>query len=312
MRRYVGVAGVALATLCVLVPVAAKAPDSYPLAPRSLVLDAVLHGTTIVAAADRGLILHSTDDGKTWTQTPVPSPEPVMLTALAFQGAHGFAVGHDTSIFTTDDDGKTWTLKHRAPELETPLFAIWAENAQHAIAVGAYGLIEETADGGATWTERRISEDEQHLYAIVPAGDSLYAVGEQGSIFLSHDRGATWEAEPSPYHGTWFGITALKDGGLLIYGLRGNLFRTDNAGASWTKIETETDASLLGALQRADGSVIVVGLSGMVLTSTDGHHFTAAPLANREALGGAFEGHDGQTMVFGEKGVHALPARPTS
>ena len=174
--------------------------------------------------------------------------------------------------------------------------------------MGAYGLLEETADGGVTWQERRISQDEPHLYTITATTDgALFTVGELGSIFKSTDHGATWALLPSPYKGTFFGALALKDGGLLVYGLRGNLFRSDDGGKSWAALATDTEASLIGATQRPDGTVVVVGLSGTVLTSGDGKTFQRTTRADREALIGAVDA-TGKLLIFGEKGVRSLTA----
>ena len=285
----------------------AAAPKIYPLAAKSLVLDVARADDALIAVGDRGFILRSTDGGTNWVQQA--SPAAAMLTGVRMLDAtNGWAVGHDAVILKTADGGVTWTKAFEDPELEAPLFDIWFENAQHGIAVGAYGLIEETQDGGATWQDRRISEDEPHLYTIAPLPDGgLIAVGEMGGIFKSADKGATWNPLPSPYEGTFFGALVQKDGAILVYGLRGNLYRSEDGGNVWSQIETRTETSLLGATERADGGVVIVGLSGTVLSSRDGRTFTVASLPEREALGGAIEAAPGKLLVFGERGAYALP-----
>lgn len=281
---------------------------TYPLATKSLMLGAARASDALVAVGDRGFILRSTDNGATWAQQN--STVHIMLTAVHMTGASaGWAVGHDATILNTVDGGLTWSVKFQDAELETPLFDVWFENAEHGIAVGAYGLLEETTDGGATWQERRISEDEPHLYTITATDDgSLYAIGEMGSIFRSTDHGGTWTALESPYDGTFFGGLALKDGGLIVYGLRGKVFRTDDDGKSWQSLPSGTEASLLGAAQRADGSVVVVGLSGTILVSADGRTFTGTTLADREGLSSAIETASGVLLLIGEKGPHTMEA----
>jgi len=289
---------------------AAEPARTYPLASKSLVLDAARAGDALIAVGDRGFILRSTDSGAAWTQ--IASPVTTMLTGVRMSDAmNGWAVGHDAIILNTTDGGLTWTEKFKNAELETPLFDVWFEDAQHGIAVGGYGLIYETRDGGATWDERRISEDEPHLYTIdaLPNGD-LITVGEMGGIFTSADKGTTWVQIESPYEGTFFGALVLKDAGVLAYGLRGNLFRSDDAGKTWAKIDTGVETSLLGATQRGDGTVTVVGLSGTVLSSADGRAFTASSVPEREALGGAIEAPSGRLLLFGERGTYAAPVTP--
>jgi len=287
---------------------AADAPQkTYPLAAKSLVLDVARAGPALIAVGDRGFILRSTDDGATWTQQT--SPVGVMLTGVRMNDErNGWAVGHDATILKTADGGASWTVAFQAPDLETPLFDIWFADNQRGLAVGAYGLIQKTVDGGTTWAEQRISDDEPHIYSVVPTRDeALLAVGEMGGIYKSADLGETWNLLPSPYDGTWFGALAAADGAVYVYGLRGNLYRSDDNGGDWTKIETGTEVSLTGAGQRADGAIIVTGLFGTVLTSSDGRTFTATTLPDREALAGAIESPGGRVLTFGEKGAHALP-----
>ncbi len=288
-------------------------PKTYPLAASSLVLDVASAGDALIAVGDRGFILRSSDAGQTWAQ--VASPVSVMLTALAFSSAtNGVAVGHDATILRTTDAGQTWIKKSDSPELESPLLDVWFESADHGFAIGAFGLLKETRDGGETWDERRVSEDEPHLYAAAKLTDNaLLAAGETGAMYRSDDAGATWSAlESSPYTGTYFGLLKLSDGALLAYGLRGNLFRSGDQGQTWTQISTGTTASLLGATQRKDGSVLIVGLAGAILSSVDGQAFKLHNLKDREALSGVIELSDGKLLVYGEKGIRPINAEALS
>jgi photosystem II stability/assembly factor-like uncharacterized protein len=277
------------------------------LAVSSLVLDVTAAGDALVAVGDRGFILRSTDGGGTWSQTA--SPTSVMLTALAMSTpTNGVAVGHDATILRTTDGGLTWAVKSEDPELEAPLLDAWFETPEHGMAIGAYGLLMETRDGGETWEERRVTEDEPHLYALAKAADSsLFAVGEAGAMFRSQDKGATWTAvESSPYDGTYFGILSLIDGALLAFGLRGNLFRSRDLGKTWDEIATGTTSSLMGGVQRKDGSIYIVGLAGAVLTSIDGISFQVESLKDREALSGVYETAAAKIIAYGEKGLRPL------
>lgn len=284
-------------------------PKIYPLAASSLILDVAEAEGALVAVGDRGFILRSTDGGKTWPQTA--SPTAAMLTGIAMASPSvGVAVGHDATILRTVDGGQTWTLVESEPDLESPLLDVWFESAEHGFAVGAYGLLKETQDGGQTWEERRISDEEPHLYAAARTADgTLFVAGETGAMFKSADQGGTWsKVEASPYGGTYFGLLALHDGGLLAYGLRGNIFKSHDQGRTWTDVPVETTASLLGGVQRKSGGIYIVGLAGTVVTSIDGQSFQTTPLTDREALAGVFETANGQLLAFGEKGLRMLDA----
>jgi photosystem II stability/assembly factor-like uncharacterized protein len=308
-RTWLGYGASAVAgASCLLSSARAQtAPKTYPLAASSLVLDVAQAGEALIAVGDRGFILRSVDGGQSWTQ--VASPTSVMLTAVAMTSpTNGVAAGHDATLLRTTDGGQTWAIKAEAPDLESPLLDLWFENEMRGLAIGAYGLLKETQDGGETWQDRRISEDEPHIYTIVRAADgSLFAAGEAGALFRSADAGATWAVvESSPYDGTYFGLLSLIDGALLAFGLQGNLFRSRDLGKTWDEVATGTTASLMGGVQRKDGSVDIVGLSGAILTSIDGVSFQLTTLPEREALSGVFETAAEKLVVFGERGVRLL------
>jgi len=46
-----------------------------------------------------------------------------------------------------------------------------------------------------------------HLNRIVGVGNRLYIAAEGGQLYRSDDRGASWRVLPSPYEGSFFGLT---------------------------------------------------------------------------------------------------------
>jgi photosystem II stability/assembly factor-like uncharacterized protein len=118
-------------------------------AAKSLILDVVHAGTRLVAVGDRGHILYSDDQGKTWTQAKVPTRQ--LLTAVFFvDDKHGWAVGHDAQILASADGGATWSKQFEDLKREAPLLDVWFKDVNHGLAVGAYGALMETTDGGST------------------------------------------------------------------------------------------------------------------------------------------------------------------
>ncbi len=294
----------------------AEEPDrSYlaPLAAESLLLDADLADSRVIAVGERGHVLLSADGGATWTQAEVPTSR--LLCAVAVHDTlEAWAVGHDAIILHTADGGLTWTIQYQDPELESPLFDLWFADRQRGLAIGAYGLCLETTDGGQTWRSRQLGEGDPHYYSLAegPRG-TLFVAGEFGTLLRSDDRGRTWQTLPSPYHGSFFEILALADGSVLVCGLRGHLYRSEDRGESWQPVETGTSAALMGGRQRADGSVVLVGLSGARLTSEDGGQtFRLDQRPDRIAQSGALELPDGELLLLSEDGfLRAEPAETT-
>lgn len=283
-------------------------------AAKSLILDVVHAGARLVAVGDRGHILYSDDQGKTWTQAKVPSWQ--LLTAVYFvDDKHGWAVGHDAQILASEDGGLTWTKQFEDLKRESPLLDVWFKDVNSGLAVGAYGALLETTDGGKNWqdvSDRLDNEDQFHLNAIAAVKDAgLFIVGESGSMFRSADWGQTWEKLEGPYEGSLFGVIGTaQPQTLLAYGLRGNLYRSTDFGSNWEQVELKAargalEFGLSGATLLEDGSIVIVGNGGSVISSSDnGETFSVFNRPDRISLSSVTAAGDGNLILTGQGGVH--------
>ncbi len=280
----------------------------------NLLIDAAHAGKRLVVVGDRGHILFSDDQGKTWSQARVPTRQ--LLTAVFFiDDKRGWAVGHDAQILASSDGGATWSKQFEDLAREAPLLDVSFVDAQHGFAVGAYGALLETTDGGQHWqdvAERLDNPDQLHLNGIAAIKDSgLFIVGEQGSMFRSGDNGATWSRVEGPYEGSLFGALGTAQAHtLLAYGLRGNLYRSSDFGDSWQQIALTASRGplqfgLASAALLEDGSIVLVGNGGSVLRSSDdGLTFSVFNRADRIALAGVTSLADGGLLLVGQGGIH--------
>jgi photosystem II stability/assembly factor-like uncharacterized protein len=278
------------------------------LASHSLLLDVTLANTRLVTIGERGHVLISDDNGQSWKQILVPTRS--QLTAVFFlDDKHGWAVGHDAIILSTDDGGETWSLQHRDKQYDDPLLDIWFKDQNNGFAIGAYGLFLSTNDGGTSWDRRQISDDDFHLNAITSLNhDVLVIAAEQGHLYRSVDGGYSWSELSSPYAGSFFGITAIDECTLLVYGLRGNLYHSTDRGENWQKIETGTEASLMDAIVQKNGSIHIVGLGGNILSSTDqAKSFSLKTRQDRKTLTAITESASGQLVMSGSAGITIEP-----
>ncbi len=317
-----------------LAPDAALTPAVIePLAVRSLKLGLARAGGRVVAVGERGHVLYSLDEGRSWTQVEVPVS--ANLTAVCFlDERHGWAVGHDDVILRTEDAGDSWELVNFAPENNRPLLDVWFADENRGYAVGAYGAIYASEDGGRSWVPVPFEPEplggesappdpddyyaevdmgfDFHLNAIVQAGDgALYLAAEAGRLFRSDDSGATWRELPSPYDGSFYGILPLDGPSLLAFGLRGHVFRSDDGGQTWSApIPTGTTALLNSAIRPSPELVIVSGLNGVMLVSQDGgRSFEFTQQDDRKSLGAVMWAGDGEVIVAGENGLRRLPVQ---
>ena len=279
--------------------------------PRMLLLDAAFAGPDLVAVGERGTILRSPDNARTWQR--VASVTRATLTAIAFApepGAKtGWAVGHDALILATNDGGRTWSKQYQGDDLQDSFLDVLALDATHAIAVGAYGLFAQTRDAGKTWARRKIIPDDAHLNRISrsPAG-TLYLAGEHGTLLRSSDRGETWQPIPAPYDGSLYGVLALDARTLLAYGIEGRVFHSADDGATWTRVSTPAKTLLATGTKLKGGAVFLAGEARTLLASTDAaKSFVPPPATIATAIAELIELPDGNLLAVGEAGATVIP-----
>jgi photosystem II stability/assembly factor-like uncharacterized protein len=261
-----------------------------PLAAKSLLLDIAYHNQHFVAVGERGHILFS-KDGLEWQQVEVPIL--ATLTAVDFNHALGWAVGHDATIINSKDGGLTWSIQYQEPELQKPLLDVLFFDENHGIAVGAYGLFMRTKDGGLNWQkemhpellnpndveymEELKQEDEgfylQELQSILPNlnrvsfdGTTLYLAGEKGLVATSEDFGQTWQRMEIDYIGSFFDIQRTASGRLLAAGLRGNVYEWQQE--KWIALDSGTTSTFNSIVSVGSSATLILGNNGAMLTIT--------------------------------------------
>lgn len=276
---------------------------------RLSLLDVARAGSRIVAVGARGYIIYSDDSGKSWRQARTPTQ--AMLTATYFiNDVKGWAVGHDSSIWTTDDGGLNWRQQYVDSKSGAPLLDVWFKNAHFGVAVGAYGAYFETRDGGTSWQSRKIIEDDKHINAIAAQGERIYLAGEGGLLYVSDDSGGAWRVAISPYSGSFFGLLALPDNVALAFGLRGNIVRSLDGGLTWRAAQSPTRASLMGGEISRNGDIFLSGLAGTLLFSPDqGLNFTSLPVVSGKGWAALLAVDLDQLVLVGEAGIKSVSLR---
>lgn len=302
-------------------------------------------GERLVAVGQYGHILYSDDAGQHWRQAQVPVSSD--LVAVQFPTPRqGWAVGHDGVVLHSTDAGETWSrqldgrqvgpimLEHyqrlatAQPEnqalaalvsnaqrmteegADKPFLDVWFENEQVGYIVGAFNLIFRTDDGGRSWTpwlDRTDNPSALNLYGLRPVGNQLFIVGEQGLVLKLDPAAGRFVATPTPYNGTFFGITG-KPGAALVYGLRGNVYRSVDGGASWNKIDLGLPLSITASTVTADGRIVLVSQAGHVLVSADdGASFQIQPHTVQAPVAAAQISAVGSLVLAGTRGLRQLP-----
>lgn len=279
-----------------------------PLAANSLLLAVTRAGDKFVAVGDRGHVLVSADQGRTWSQSSAPTR--ALLTGVAFADArHGWAVGHAGVIMATEDSGLTWTRQDSGKDLDTVYLDVIFLDTTHGIAVGAYGKFVVTADGGKTWTPGKPAEDEVHYNRITAGPDRrLYLAGEGGLLLISSDGGKEWTKADLPYDGSLFGALPLEGGRIVAYGLRGHILHSEDQGVTWTENNSPVPVLIMGGTRLASGPVVLAGQGGNFSLSRDGGktftHWKPADFGT--SIAAVIDAGDGALLTVGEAGAVRL------
>ncbi len=297
--------------LFLLFPFALRAVESSELAPlaaKSLLLDVTRAGDRLVAVGDRGHVLLSDDEGKTWRQVIVPTR--AMLTGVSFGDAqHGWAVGHEGVILATTDGGQTWAHQEPAQDLDTIFLDVFFSDPLHGLVVGAYGKCLLTMDGGKSWSAGAAIPDEVHVNQIAPTTtDTVWLAGEAGTLLSSSDARTAWRKCFVPYEGSLFGALPLGDRALLTYGLRGHVFVSTDAGANWSERDMPIAVLIMAGVKLKSGVIVLGGSGGNFFLSRD-EAKTFAAWKPADYLGGVaalLETKDGFLLASGESGVVRL------
>lgn len=290
-------AGLAPATWAAAVPGPLQRPAIALQAPeRCVCLGLALAGQRVVAVGERGVVLLSDDAGQHWRQA-AQVPVSVTLTAVQFVSERiGWALGHQGVVLRTDDGGEHWRLQLEGKALaalhlaeaeaardpqrlaqmrqlvqegaDKPLLALSFLNENEGVVVGAFNLALQTRDGGRSWQgfgERLPNPKGMHLYAVQHDGAELVIAGEQGLVLRSSGGRTHFERLATPYGGSFFSLSLLRDGSWWLAGLRGHVLRSDDRGQSWVELNNPLPISVTASVGAAGGSLWLVNQAGQVL-----------------------------------------------
>jgi photosystem II stability/assembly factor-like uncharacterized protein len=309
-----GIVAVALACAACLHAAAEEPALLLPRATESLLLDVARAGERLVAVGERGHVLISADEGRSWRQLSVPTRS--MLTAVWFvDDRTGWVVGHDGVVLATRDGGASWDLQREG---------LVAQRELDEAEVGAARTHFEELQGAAAETEaleeaRLALEDAEATLAepvFAPPLFDVYfrdarhglAVGAYGSCIVTADGGAHWEDArgrfDNPEQSHLYAIAAAG-GGLLVAGESGRMFHSVDGGVTWAAVDSGHHGTFFGLLASRGGeSVHAFGLQGALLWSEDaGTHWRALDAGTAVVLAGGTLDAGGTPWIVGSMGT---------
>lgn len=200
----------------------------------------------IFIVGSKGMLLVSSDHGKTWLQRTLkerPGSELFQdrdLYSVRFtaDGKSGWIVGEEGTVLRTDDGGQTWTKQETG--VTNNLFKVSVVDAQNAVAVGADGAIIRTTDGGAHWQAVKSPLLITIFDVAFTDKNTGFAAGEFSTILATTDGGQTWKVASGGNTGDFtvgpfFTLTFTDSQHAMAAGLSGDLLVTADGGKTWQK-----------------------------------------------------------------------------
>ncbi len=198
--------------------------------------------------SDKGIILSSTDNGKTY---------------------------HAQYFQQKIEQGGALRLK------EMRLNRIVMLNRAKGIILSNGGIALFTSDSGKSWLPRKIEPTGRNLAdAQLLAGNSLAVVGEKGLALISYNGGESWIPWPTltkefsdrKSKRDSFHFTAISSFGksLLVAGTKGTLLVSSDFGRNWQKKYLARDIDLQAAELLSEQEGVVIGKEGTIRESRDG------------------------------------------
>lgn len=165
-------------------------------------------------------ILTSADHGASWTKRDL-GKDSILTTVQFVDAQHGFITGEFGTVLRTTDAGATWQQQPVIPNDFYPYSAIFIDQRQGWLS-GLAGAILHTDDGGQTWVAQG-NPGGSPMFALLSAGEALFAVGAGGRLLMRHDR--DWLPVPSlpALPTTLTAGIAIDAGSLLVAGAGGTL-----------------------------------------------------------------------------------------
>lgn len=214
------------------------------------------------------VILHTTDEGATWTLQP--SGVRASLRAVGFSSAlKGWAVGGGVALRTVDG-GRSWQPSPVVAGQDLRDVAVLSDDVAW---VCGSGLIAHTEDGGASWV--KVAKPLGIQFTIrfadalhgIAAGISPTVIGGETTtqLELTEDGGRTWMTSPWTMGGLpWATALApdLKNGVLLD--INGKILRTADGGRSWA-VDAHPMQGGFYDVRAVSGGWVVVGDFGAIL-----------------------------------------------
>jgi photosystem II stability/assembly factor-like uncharacterized protein len=297
------------------------------------------HNYVVWASGSNGVILRSTNEGKTWKQLSVAGGGDLDFRDIeAFDEDTAYLMssgdGDKSRIYKTTNGGDSWTLQYTDKRPGFFLDSLACSSKTHCLALsdpveGKFLVL--STDDGEHWKELPLDNMPAALpkegafaasgtsIAICDRGDNIYfgtGGGSAARVFHSGDGGHSWSAADTPIASAnpSSGIFSIACGDFLVVAVGGDYKEpaaakraaaySKDSGATWHLAEQQPGGYRSAVAEIGYGDFAAVGPNGTDIshgTGGESMHWQHTDLLNLNAA--SFEGQEG--WAVGPKGTIA-------
>lgn len=234
--------------------------------------------STLVAVGKYGLILRTTDYGKTWSIISTENSGQYSR-IISINNMDGVILGSSKTVLKTNDGGLSWNVLSTDTD-ENFIAGAFADD-ENGIALGSdyytngYVKTYRTTDGGVTWSDCLLSYNKNTLQSVFFSNENDgLVVGGSGTLLRTTDGGTSWsrllQGTLFEYLGIAFNDVQMVDGHTgYIVGNSGVIVMTSNSGDDWVSLTSGTANNLRGQWFIDPDVGYVVGDNGTILKTTN-------------------------------------------
>lgn len=253
---------------------------------------------------DSGLVLTSSDDGKTWSRKnllrsislsdvhisqdgkafivgdssslyyslnfldslkQIPLEKGYTFFRIKFLNDNiGFITGNKGLILKTNNRGINW-YKVKTSTKEI-IFDLSFFNDKQGFAVGWNGIILSTKDGGENWSSSGETITDNYLKSIDLTKEGIgLIVGGDGTVLRSTDFGRSWKKTKLNSTGGFQKVRFISENNSIVIGSRGTILISKDKGESWDLVDSPFYSNMNGLSISPYGKIFIVGVNGTII-----------------------------------------------
>ncbi|MCW8817055.1 MAG: YCF48-related protein, partial [Ignavibacteriaceae bacterium] len=230
------------------------------------------------AAADQGILLHTTNGGDDWQIVPVGGYFDDFRDITFVNENTGWVCGENSAMYKTTNGGQTWTQLNVPTTSVIRAMCFLNESLGWVVTLEDH-LILKTTDGGDTWTEQNsgLVGNQHHFGVCFTDENNGFVIGFiltgmqfDNYILKTTNGGQTWDANFNFQGNDLSSLYFVNHDVGWIGGLNGLLIKTTDAGETWYTQNSGVNEVITGFSFTDESKGWYSGFNGVVFQTNDG------------------------------------------